>query len=62
MTWENAKHHCVEDNAMLACFDTPNERDVIAEWCHDNNAGYGCWVGYQYIKDKGKLKCSMMII
>ena len=57
MTWEKAKDNCADDNAMLACFNTPNERDVIAQWCHDNNAGYGCWVGYQYVEDTGKFKC-----
>ena len=62
MTWEKAKDNCADDNAMLACFNTPNERDVIAQWCHDNNAGYGCWVGYQYVRDTGKLKCLIMTI
>ena len=62
MTWEKAKDNCADDNAMLACFDTQNERDVIAQWCDDNNSGYGCWVGYQYVKDAGKLNCLIVMI
>ena len=62
MTWEKAKDNCADDNAMLACFDTRNERDVIAQWCDDNNSGYGCWVGYQYVKDAGNLNFLIMVI
>ena len=62
MTWEKAKDNCADDNAMLACFDTRNERDVIAQWCDDNNSGYGCWVGYQYVKDAGNFNFLIMVI
>ena len=55
MSWENAEEHCKEDNAMLACFNTENERNVLAQWCHDNNGGYGCWVGYKYTDAEGEI-------
>ena len=44
--WDNAKMKCEDDNAMLACFSTQQERDHIANLCD------GCWVGYKYESSK----------
>ena len=59
MSWERANDYCQNDNAMLACFNTQNERDVLTQHCYDENmahygAEYGCWVGYKY--ESGKFK------
>ena len=52
MSWEKARDNCKDDKAMLACFNNQNERDVLAQHCHDINNGYGCWVGYQWQDSK----------
>ena len=59
MSWDRANDYCQDDNAMLACFNTQNERDVLAQYCYDENMAhygeeYGCWVGYKY--DDGESK------
>ena len=45
-SWEAAKEKCQDDNAMLACFGSQEERDHIANLCD------GCWVGYKYLNSK----------
>ena len=42
MTWDDAKVNCENDNAMLACFGTQEERDHITNVCNE------CWVGYKW--------------
>ena len=46
-TWKGAKQKCKEDGAELACFSNIQERDKLANECHDQ-----CWVGY--IWENGK--------
>ena len=41
-TWDNAKLYCENDNAMLACFGSQEERDFITNACDE------CWVGYKW--------------
>ena len=59
MSWEKANDYCKDDNAVLACFSTPIERDVLTQYCYDKNMAhygqeYGCWVGYKYIAGEFK--------
>ena len=42
MTWDDAKVNCENDNAMLACFGTQDERDHVTNICNE------CWVGYKW--------------
>ena len=45
--WKTAQQKCKYDNAMLACFSTENERDILGNYCHDTYT-WGCWVGYKW--------------
>ena len=59
MSWEKANDYCKDDNAILACFNTQNEKDILTEYCYaENMASYGqefgCWVGYRY--ENGEFK------
>ena len=61
MSWERAKDNCEDDNAVLACFSTQNERDELSQMCHDINNGYGCWVGYKWLDGKLMSRISIRI-
>ena len=48
MSWDRANDYCQDDNAMLACFNTQNERDSLTQYCFDMVGHDGCWVGYKH--------------